>query len=595
MTTDAEPMQTLEEFPVSGGSSDDEGEFFGDVVGVERNLTDDGGVKKKVLVRGEGHDTPETGDEVTVHYVGTLLDGSEFDSSRARSDPFKFKLGVGQVIKGWDEGVASMKKGEKALLTCTSDYAYGASGSPPKIPPGATLQFEVELLSWKSEKDMLGDGGIIKTAVAGGAGWSHPKDADKVTVKYTACVRGEAEPFASTGDEGVEFTLKEGHLCPAIAISVKDMKKGEKVHLLVAPKYGRDTEQWSYPSVPAGAAIEIELELASWKAVTELADGVTMTMLAENSDEYKRPNEGARVTVRYVGRLQDGTVFVEHPEGSEHVWTTDEEAVVEGLELAVMKMKKGERAAISIRNPAYGFGASGAAQPMAAVPGDAPLEYEVELVEFENAKQSWEMSEEEKVAEAGAIKASGNAFFKAGGNERALRKYTRALGFVEHEATFKDAAVVGEARAMKKSCLLNKAAALLRLNRHSEVVATCGKILEMERFNVKALFRRAQAYCATEDFDDAIADLKRAAEVEPENREVAAQLKRARALLAQANKKQAKLYGNMFERMAKMEEKDAPVAPGSTPADGTVSAAEASAPDDAEEPAATDKLYVEEI
>lgn len=117
----------------------------------------------------------------------------------------------------------------------------------------------------------------------------------------------------------------------------------------------------------------------------------------------------------------------------------------------------------------------------------------------------------------------------------------------------------------------------------------------MERFNVKALFRRAQAYCATEDFDDAIADLKRAAEVEPENREVAAQLKRARALLAQANKKQAKLYGNMFERMAKMEEKDAPVAPGSTPADGTAAPAEASAPDDAEEPAATDKLYVEEI
>ena len=98
------------------------------------------------------------GAEVQVHYVGTLVsDGSKFDSSRDRAGNFKFKIGKGNVIKGWDVGVATMLKGEKAELYCRSDYAYGAEGSPPKIPGGATLKFEVELLSWADGADAPDD------------------------------------------------------------------------------------------------------------------------------------------------------------------------------------------------------------------------------------------------------------------------------------------------------------------------------------------------------------------------------------------------------------------------------------------------------
>jgi len=81
-----------------------------------------------------------------------LENGDKFDSSVDRGTPFKFTLGQGQVIKGWDEGFASMKVGEKAILTLTSDYGYGPSGSPPKIPPNAILKFEVELLSFKEKE-----------------------------------------------------------------------------------------------------------------------------------------------------------------------------------------------------------------------------------------------------------------------------------------------------------------------------------------------------------------------------------------------------------------------------------------------------------
>lgn len=88
-------------------------------------------------------------------------------------------VGPGSVIKGWDVGVATMKKGEKADFLIAPGYAYGERGSGPTIPPNATLKFEVELLSWKSIKDIIGDGSIMKTIVKEGEGWEQPKGKDE--------------------------------------------------------------------------------------------------------------------------------------------------------------------------------------------------------------------------------------------------------------------------------------------------------------------------------------------------------------------------------------------------------------------------------
>ena len=101
------------------------------------------GVKKRVK---DCKVKSQKGDTLHMHYTGTLKDGTEFDSSIPRGDPFVFTLGTGQVIKGWDQGLLNMCEGEKRKLVIPPSLGYGDSGAPPKIPGGATLVFEVELI-----------------------------------------------------------------------------------------------------------------------------------------------------------------------------------------------------------------------------------------------------------------------------------------------------------------------------------------------------------------------------------------------------------------------------------------------------------------
>jgi len=105
-------------------------------------------LKIDTIVEGSGVES-KAGDNLTVHYTGTLEDGTKFDSSVDRGSPFSFILGIGQVIEGWEKGMEGMKVGEKRKLTIQPEYGYGARGVPGVIPSNAVLIFEVELLAIK--------------------------------------------------------------------------------------------------------------------------------------------------------------------------------------------------------------------------------------------------------------------------------------------------------------------------------------------------------------------------------------------------------------------------------------------------------------
>jgi len=196
----------------------------------------DGAILKEIKRPGEDpQDKPWKGDKVSVHYVGTLEDGTQFDSSRNRNEQFVFNLGKQEVIKGWDFGVITMAKGELATFTIKAEYAYGATGSPPRIPGGATLIFEIELFDFEGEDiSKERDKSLVKRIQSSGEGYDHPNDGGIVTVE----IKGSNSQGVFEERE-LDFLLGEGRECGiphGVELAIEKMKKKEIAQVMIAPR-----------------------------------------------------------------------------------------------------------------------------------------------------------------------------------------------------------------------------------------------------------------------------------------------------------------------------------------------------------------------
>ncbi|XP_034942367.1 FK506-binding protein 59 isoform X2 [Chelonus insularis] len=236
--------------------------------GIDISPKNDGGVLKEIIKEGTGTETPSPGCKVKVHYTGTLLDGTKFDSSKDHDSPFEFNLGQGSVIKAWDIGVATMKKGEVAMLTCDAKYAYGKAGSPPKIPPDATLKFEIEMLDWTGEDISPNmDGSIERFQIVQGSGSDYPNDSALVNIhlvgKYNDKVFEERD---------VQFNIGEGEnegIIEGLEHALKRFKGNEKSRLKIKSKHAFKKTGHPEFGIPPDADVEYIVELKSFEKAAD--------------------------------------------------------------------------------------------------------------------------------------------------------------------------------------------------------------------------------------------------------------------------------------------------------------------------------------
>ncbi|XP_029909059.1 peptidyl-prolyl cis-trans isomerase FKBP4 [Myripristis murdjan] len=264
----------------------------------------DGGVLKLVKREGTGTELPMTGDKVFVHYVGTLLDGTPFDSSRDRGERFSFELGKGQVIKAWDLGVATMKVGELSQLICKPEYAYGSAGSPPKIPPNATLVFQVELFEFRGE-DITDDedGGIIRRIITKGEGYSKPNEgaAVEVTVEgtYEGRVFDQRELKFEIGD-AESLCLPSG-----VEKAIMAMEQEEESLFTIKPKYGFGNAGNNKYNIPGGATLQYKIKLSAFEKAKESWEMNTPEKLEqsgivkEKGTQYFKEGKYKQASVQY--------------------------------------------------------------------------------------------------------------------------------------------------------------------------------------------------------------------------------------------------------------------------------------------------------
>jgi peptidylprolyl isomerase len=243
--------------------------FFNATAQEAKEITTASGLKYKIIQQGKGV-KPEQGDRVSVHYVGTLPDGTKFDSSRDRGQPYTFTIGQGQVIKGWDEGIALLHVGDKAILTIPPDLGYGAQAAG-KIPANSTLIFEVELMEVKAKiavkaydvagKDTIAlQDGLKMIIVKNGTG-PKPENGKTVSVHYTGYLANGTK-FDSSVERGepIAFPLGQGRVIKGWDMGIAALNVGTQARLLIPYTLGYGDNGYP-PIIPAKSDLVFDVEL----------------------------------------------------------------------------------------------------------------------------------------------------------------------------------------------------------------------------------------------------------------------------------------------------------------------------------------------
>jgi len=371
-----------------------------DNIVLNKEYTTASGLKYKITKKGTGVKA-NPGDQVSVHYVGTLTDSAKtkFDSSRDRGQPLPFTLGSGQVIKGWDEGIALLHVGDVAILTIPSNLGYGEHAKE-KIPANSTLVFEVELMDVKESPkpwdvkglkvDSTADG--LKYILVNKGNGAKAESGKKVTIHYSGFIGdGTWKLFDSSVQRGqpIQYSTGTGQGMKGLDEGITLMHAGDKMRLIIPYQLALG-ENGGGP-IPPKATLIFDIELLNiledpkpWDVkglkVDSTADGLKYIVIKKGTGA--KAVNGKKVSVHYSGYLGDGTwkLFDSSVQrGQPYEFQLGMGQVIKGWDEGIALMNVGDKLRLIIPYQlAYG---EGGRSPI--IPPKATLIFDVELMELE--------------------------------------------------------------------------------------------------------------------------------------------------------------------------------------------------------------------
>ncbi|MDF2436504.1 MAG: putative FKBP-type peptidyl-prolyl cis-trans isomerase [Bacteroidota bacterium] len=358
--------------------------------GLEYTITEKGNGKK-----------PQNGDKVKVHYTGKLTNDTVFDSSVGRGQPFEFKLGAGQVIKGWDEAFLLLQVGDKATIKFGPELGYGDRATG-KIPANSTLIFDVELLDViegikpydvKGKDTVKTASGLQLITVQANKSGEQAVKGTKVVAQYSAFLT-DGKMFDSSIERGqpLKANIGKGQLFAGLEEGLSLMRKGEKARMIIPSKLAFG-EKGNGP-IPANADIIFDIELVDVQKVVapvlfdikgleakKTASGLTYYEVKRSGSPVKAA-AGKTVKVHYSGYLADGTMFDSSVERGEPLeFPLGQAMVIQGWEEGIALMSVGDKLRLVIPYM-LAYGEAGR-PPM--IPAKADLTFDVELVDVKDA------------------------------------------------------------------------------------------------------------------------------------------------------------------------------------------------------------------
>merc|ERR1712179_223008 len=296
-------------------------------------------------------------------------------------------------------------------------------------------------------------------------------------------------------------------------IGVSTMRIGEVSTFYIKAHYGYGSAG-SPPKIPGEATLVFEIELFNFHGedISKDKDMGIVKRVKTAGEGYDQPNDGSLVEIE-IKASADGKVFDERTVEFE-VGEGLDIGVPRGIEFALEKMKKKEVAQVTLK-PDYGFGSTGNADK--GVAPHCTLQYDITLLKFEKAKESWQLDADQKLEQARMFKDKGTKHFKDGKYEIASTRYQKVVDFLEHEISLKGTSE-DERKSLLQAGRLNLAMCYLKMSKWMEARGVCDKAIEEYDGVAKAWFRRGEAQLALNDCESAKADFEKTFQLDPENK-----------------------------------------------------------------------------